>query len=711
MLPDNLIHTKEKYDKIGKTDITLKHSKNQAVFRHLHINRATEIAKSAIKSFFGIIVRIKVKIYIVLQIFWLHRKFIAVITTGSLVALIIIGIGIYTFIPQSINYSFASHKNCIDNPAIFPNVFMSSAKGAFTLYRVADISIGKTPIFSYKLCADLNSVPLSRTTYVSHQQLSIGDIHIGKLIRITTASYPVATNVSLTNKAIPLSDPFVFKLNLVDNTFNYDVISNGQTSTCLQQITKLTCSITPLRFMYASNYQISLVRVFNKKIAGVALSKSIQTVTATAITQSSITPGAVVYDKPQVITLQADKLLTGLQAISLTAKNVYGTTTSILVSSSFNGETVTVNIADPLPRQASFDLHISNLSAIDQSTLQQPYDLMFTTSGGPQVTGINLPSYGVASGKVIVVTFSQDLLASQAASSFASLIVNGVIQPASYSLNGNQLSIEPTENYPVCATILIQLNDQAQNDYGVSGNSAWSFTTRSHCYTIFSIGTSVDGRPITAYQFGSGSSMVLYIGAMEGDEQNSSELLSQWIPNIDANPGKIPSYRTLVIIPTINPDGFAADTRLNADGVDLNRNFPANNWQTEVTEPTAPTVWTDGGGPYPLSEPESKALASYYLANKPRLTMTMHSHGGIVEANDAGDSITLGAQYASLADYQAIPTYAIGDFFDYTTTGAFEDWANDKLGLPVLEVELESATYNEYSRNLPALWAMAQVSP
>jgi protein MpaA len=197
---------------------------------------------------------------------------------------------------------------------------------------------------------------------------------------------------------------------------------------------------------------------------------------------------------------------------------------------------------------------------------------------------------------------------------------------------------------------------------------------------------------------------------MEGNEQNSSELLDQWIPALDSDPSRIPSWRTIVVIPTINPDGFAADTRLNADGIDLNRNFPSNNWQTRVTEPLANTVWTNDGGPYPLSAPESQALASFYEAHRPRLTLTMHSHGGIVEANDAGDSIALGAQYAALADYKPIPTYEIGDFFDYTTTGAFEDWANNKLGLPVLEVELQSPTADEYTRNLPALWAMTQVS-
>jgi protein MpaA len=436
----------------------------------------------------------------------------------------------------------------------------------------------------------------------------------------------------------------------------------------------------------------------------------LQTITATAITQTSIAGGSEVYDKPQQLTLTTDKPITNLQAVSLSYKNNDGSTTTIPITTSYSGQIITVNFSTVLPRKTTFDLHIDNLTANDDSTLEQPYDLGFTTSGGPKVTGINIPSYGLASGQSIVVSFDQNPDPTQDPGQFATLLVNGSPQPASLTLSGSHLTIQPSNNFPVCASVTVQLSAAAQNAYGVSGDSSWSYTSRSHCYTTFSIGTSVKGRSITAYQFGNGPSMVLYIAAMEGNEQNSANLLQQWIPAIDADPGKIPSYRTLVIIPQINPDGYAADTRLNADGIDLNRNFPANNWQTQVTEPLANNVWTNDGGPYPLSEPESQALANYFQAHRPRLTLTMHSHGGIVEANDAGDSINLGAQYASLAGYRAIPTFAIGSFFDYTTTGAFEDWANDKLGLPVLEVELLSPTNDEYSQNLPALWAMAQVS-
>ncbi|MGD0284622.1 MAG: M14 family zinc carboxypeptidase [Candidatus Saccharimonadales bacterium] len=672
------------------------------------IIKATRLTLRTLSEF---ILWIKLIISRSLDTFWRKRKLVSRLFSYFII-FIVIGFGIYTFLPQSIYFSFTNQRNCIINPAIFPNIFKSSPDKTFSINRTANVSIGKMPIFTYRLCATLRSAPLSQSAYTNDQQLSIGNLRLNKSIRIDTSKYSVVVNNPVDNKAIPLNQPLKYKLSQADTNFDYVLTANNQQSLCLlNNKVYLTCSLSPLKFAYAANYQTSLVRKFHNQTIGIVLIKSVQTITATTITQSSINPGAMVYDKPQQIILQTDKTLTSMQSVSLTTKGGNGSIVNIPITSSYSGNNITINITNPLPRQTLFDLHINNLTASDQSTLEQPYDLIFTTSGGPQVSNVNLPSYGVSFDQSIVITFNQPLLASQSVNSIASLTVNGVSQAATYSINGDQLIIHPTENYPVCATINVQLNNQIQNDYGIAGNSAWSYSTRSHCYTTFSIGTSVKGRPITAYKFGDGSSMVLYIGAMEGNEQNSSELLSQWISSVDANPGRIPAYRTIVIIPTINPDGFAADNRLNADGIDLNRNFPANNWQTEVTEPTAPTVWTNDGGPYPLSEPESQALANYYATNLPRLTLTMHSHGGIVEANDASDSIALGAQYASLAGYEAIPTYAIGNFFDYTTTGAFEDWANDKLNLPVLEVELESATSDEYSRNLSALWAMAQVSP
>lgn len=639
-----------------------------------------------------------------LQTLWQHQRIFALVG-GASFAVLVLSFSVYTFWPQSIHYTFAEQRGCIVNPTILPNNFKSVSQGTFALNRTPTVSIAHTPIFSYRLCAQLRSTPRANSTYAYRQVLA--GLRLRKSIRVTTGDYSSVADINLGHQAIAPDKQLVFQLSSPDATFQYAVVANGQNSLCTQQKTKIECKLAPLKFAYATSYSTSLVRMFHGQSDGAVTSQKLQTITATGITQTSIAAGTVVYDKPQQIILQTNKTITSLQAITLTTN---GGKTVIPTTSSYSGQTITINVTDPLPRNASLDLHIANLTASDQSTLAQPYDLAFTTSGGPKVSGVNLPSYGVDSGATIAIRFNQALLAGQSAASLTSLTVNGAAQPATYSFSGNQILITPTTPYPVCAQITVQVNSQVQSNYGVAGDSAWSFSTRSHCYTISSIGTSVDGRPITAYKFGSGPSMVLYIGAMEGNEQNSSELLSAWLPNIDANPGKIPSYRTIVVIPTINPDGFAADIRTNAAGIDLNRNFPANNWQTQVTEPLANTVVTNDGGPYPLSAPESQALANFELANRPRLVLTEHSHGGIVEANDAGDSDALGAQYAKLAGYKAIPTSQIGNFFDYTTTGAFEDWVHDKLGLPVLEIELQSPTNDEYSRNLPALWAMAQIS-
>lgn len=644
-----------------------------------------------------------------LDIVWLYRRFIMLAIVTPLAVCLLSVMAYMLFLPQSISYAFASGRSCAASPLVFPSLFKTTPQGVFTFKRPSTISVGHTAVLSYRICAVSARSPQAHAAYDGRQWLALGGLNLGKSIKVTTAGYSAISDSSLSGKAIPIEKPLLFKLSQPDATFNYAVQANSQIALCTKQATELSCNLQPLKLAYTTSYTASLVRVFNGQPTGQVQALSFKTITATAITQTSIGAGAMVYDKPQQITINTDKNITALQAVSLTTKTS-STTTTIPITSSFKGKTITVNITNPLARKTAFDLHIANLTASDNSTLEQPYDLAFTTSGGPKVTDVNIPSFGLPSGQTIVVSFDQAVDPSQDPSQFTSLLVNGAQQQADISLSGQQLIIKPVNNFPVCATITVQLSAAAQNAYGISGDSTWSYGSRSHCYTTYSIGTSVQGREMVAYQFGNGPSMVLYVGAMEGNEQNSMVLLQKWIPQLDANPGKIPSYRTIVVIPAINPDGVAADSRLNANGIDLNRNFPANNWQTQVTEPLANNVWTNDGGPNPLSEPESQALANFQLAHSPRLSLTMHSHGGIVEANDAGDSDALGAKYAALAGYQAIPTYSIGNFFNYTTTGAYEDWANDKLGEPVLEVELISPTADEFTRNLPALWAMAQVS-
>jgi len=71
----------------------------------------------------------------------------------------------------------------------------------------------------------------------------------------------------------------------------------------------------------------------------------------------------------------------------------------------------------------------------------------------------------------------------------------------------------------------------------------------------------------------------------------------------------------LWIVPTYNPDGLAAGRRKNANGVDLNRNFPYK-WKD-----------LDGSyesGPKPASEPETKAMMAFLRDVRPDYILSFH---------------------------------------------------------------------------------------
>ena len=76
-----------------------------------------------------------------------------------------------------------------------------------------------------------------------------------------------------------------------------------------------------------------------------------------------------------------------------------------------------------------------------------------------------------------------------------------------------------------------------------------------------------------------------------------------------------PSGTAFWIIDDANPDGSAANSRQNAHGVDLNRNFPYR-WQPQ-----------DGvyeSGPGPASEPETQVLQRFIERERPRVTLWYH---------------------------------------------------------------------------------------
>jgi protein MpaA len=153
------------------------------------------------------------------------------------------------------------------------------------------------------------------------------------------------------------------------------------------------------------------------------------------------------------------------------------------------------------------------------------------------------------------------------------------------------------------------------------------------------IGRSVQGRPITARVVGpdSAARKILIVGCIHGNECAGNAIVS-------ALARRQPSEGVqLWLVPEMNPDGTAADTRQNAHGVDLNRNFPYQ-WQP-ISEPTY------FAGPKPLSEPESRAAVRLIRRLRPAVTIWYHQHEDLVDM--AGGDRGVARRYAHLADLRA----------------------------------------------------------
>src|SRR5947209_6838823 len=84
------------------------------------------------------------------------------------------------------------------------------------------------------------------------------------------------------------------------------------------------------------------------------------------------------------------------------------------------------------------------------------------------------------------------------------------------------------------------------------------------------LGYSVDHRPITAIERGDPDSprRALVVGCIHGNERAGIAIARALAATA------VPPEVDLWIVPDLNPDGAAVSTRVNAHGVDLNRNFP-----------------------------------------------------------------------------------------------------------------------------------------
>jgi murein peptide amidase A len=184
---------------------------------------------------------------------------------------------------------------------------------------------------------------------------------------------------------------------------------------------------------------------------------------------------------------------------------------------------------------------------------------------------------------------------------------------------------------------------------------------------------------------------VLVIGGIHGDELSSSALVFHWIAHAQDTPADM-DWR---FIPALNPDGLLLPqpTRVNAHGVDLNRNFPTPHWDQEAAKYWVQRTQKDKRrypGPKALSEPESRLVVDTLASWKPDLIVSIHAPYGVLDYD--GPNVPpqrLGRLYLD----------RVGIF-----PGSLGHYGGVHKGVPVVTIELPSALRTPTDAEMRQMW-------
>ena len=181
----------------------------------------------------------------------------------------------------------------------------------------------------------------------------------------------------------------------------------------------------------------------------------------------------------------------------------------------------------------------------------------------------------------------------------------------------------------------------------------------------YTVGLSVEKRPIECVVMGSGEDVTFVLGGIHGDEQTGIPIARRLAQHLQQQP-LILRNRKIVLMPVANPDGVVYNWRFNARGVDLNRNFHAAN---RVNKPRY--------GHKPLSEPEAQAIHWVINQYSPDRIVTLHQPLNCVDYDGPAEHLA-----RHMAKHCDLPVKKLG-----ARPGSLGSYAGETLGIPIITVE------------------------
>lgn len=243
------------------------------------------------------------------------------------------------------------------------------------------------------------------------------------------------------------------------------------------------------------------------------------------------------------------------------------------------------------------------------------------------------------------------------------------------------------------------------------------------------IGTSVLGKPLMFFRFGTGEKKAILCGAHHGKEWITAMLCTAMTEMLchlyrsnkrygEVNLANFFAAKSLYIIPMLNPDGvnlcingltddipvflrsrligmnggskdFIGKWQSNIHGIDLNHNYDAL-FEKGRTLAFADGVYGPGAGRFsgehPESEPESRALADFTREINPDMVIAYHSQGEEIFYKFNGTIPRGGEDFAQL--YAQKSGYRLIEASGLTDCSGYKDWVIETFGIPALTVEV-----------------------
>lgn len=168
---------------------------------------------------------------------------------------------------------------------------------------------------------------------------------------------------------------------------------------------------------------------------------------------------------------------------------------------------------------------------------------------------------------------------------------------------------------------------------------------------------------------------VLIIGVFHGEEPQGEYLINEFLKT---DLSKIKNK--LFILPCLNPDGKNKNQRQNSNGVDLNRNFPTENWRITSRKEYF-------GGNSPASETETKFMIEILEENKFDAILSIHAPFEVV--NYDGPAKELAQKISDLTGYP------VQEDIGYPTPGSFGNYCGVERNIPTITLELPETKTNQ----------------